>query len=145
MDNYREYEWNDTIQNESTFIPLPEGEYDFIVTSFTRGRHNGSANLPACPKAILKIKIAGADEVTLEHNLFLHSKCEGFLSAFFVSIGLKKEGEPLQMNWGEVEGRKGRCKLKVDNWTSNNGNAMQSNKIAKFLAPADKSFVPGQF
>ena len=36
------------------------------------------------------------------------------------------------MNWNAVIGSKGRCKVKVRNWTSNNGNPMQSNEIAKF-------------
>ncbi|MDK7260530.1 hypothetical protein QP450_07255, partial [Gardnerella vaginalis] len=41
------------------------------------------------------------------HNLFLHSRTEGLLSAFFGAIGQKKHGEPLRMNWNSVIGSVG--------------------------------------
>ena len=41
----------------------------------------------------------------------------------------------LTMNWNTVIGSKGRCKVKVRNWTSNNGDKMQSNEIVKFYEP----------
>ena len=97
----RELGWDDTIQKEAPeFEPLPEGDYDFVVESFDRGRHNGSEKLPPCNKAILKLRVRSADgkEVTVTHNLFLHTITEGMLSAFFESIGQKKKGEPLRIN-----------------------------------------------
>ena len=74
--------WDDTITKDSNeFILLPEGEYNFTVESFDRGRHNGSEKLPPCNKAILKIRISSPQgEVTLTHNLFLHTITEGMLS-----------------------------------------------------------------
>ena len=54
------------------------------------------------------------------------------LCAFFTAIGQRKKGEKINMNWNAVIGSKGRCKVKIRNWTSNNGNPMQSNEIAKF-------------
>ncbi len=143
----RELGWDDQIEKESTFILLPEGEYDYTVKSFSRGRHQGSAKLPPCPKAVLKIEVTnGTDSTTIEHNLFLHSKCEGMLSEFFVSIGLKKHGEPLKMNWNAVTGKTGRCKVYIDTWQGTSGE-MKSNKIKKFLdpVPASANFTPGAF
>lgn len=81
----RELGWDDTIQKEAPeFEPLPEGDYDFIVESFDRGRHNGSEKLPPCNKAVLKLRVKSTDgrEVTVTHNLFLHTITEGMLSAF---------------------------------------------------------------
>ena len=150
----RELGWDDQIEKESDFTILPEGEYYFTVKSFTRGRHAGSEKLPPCNKAILKIEVTnGKDSTTIEHNLFLHTKCEGMLSQFFISIGLKKHGEPLVMNWNAVAGKKGRCKVYVDTWKGNNGQDMQSNKIKSFLDPvatpepttSTASFTPGAF
>lgn len=147
----REFSWNDKIEKESDFVLLPEGEYDFSVKSFARGRHNGSEKLPPCNKAILKIEVTnGVDSTTIEHNLFLHSKCEGLLSAFFISIGQKKHGEPLRMNWNAVTGARGRCKLCIDKWKGKDGNEMESNKIKKFLEPSanhttQTTFTPGAF
>ena len=53
----RELDWNDEIEKDSDFTLLPEGDYDFTVESFERGRHPGSDKLPACNKAILKLRI----------------------------------------------------------------------------------------
>lgn len=146
----RELGWDDNIQKESEFTLLPEGDYDFTVKSFTRGRHQGSDKLPACNKAIVKIEVAdGTDTTTIEHNFFLHTKCEGILSSFFIAIGQKKHGEPLKMNWNSAVGARGKCKVYIDKWTSNNGNEMQSNKIRKFLEPTENApqakFTPGAF
>ena len=105
----RELGWEDTIQKDAPeFEPLPEGDYEFTVESFERGRHNGSEKLPPCNKAILKLRVKGTDgrEVTVTHNLFLHTRTEGMLSAFFESIGQKKKGAPHELaesSW--IEGK----------------------------------------
>ena len=145
----RELGWDEQITKEgSEFVLLPEGEYDFEVKSFTRGRHTGSAKLPPCNKAILKIEVTdGQRTAVIEHNLFLHTKVEGLLSQFFIAIGQKKHGEPLNMNWNSVIGAKGRCKVRVDEWKGNDGRDYKSNKIASFLEPKNvqPTFTPGAF
>lgn len=136
----REFGWDDVIENDGNeFVILPEGDYDFEVTGFERARHAGSEKLPPCNKAVVSIKIVAADgkSTTIKHNLFLHSKTEGMLCAFFVAIGQRKKGEKLTMNWNAVTGSRGRCKIKIRNWTSNNGNEMQSNEIARFYEAED--------
>lgn len=138
MSNEREFNWDDEILEESSFTLLPEGDYDFVVNSFNRGRHSGSAKLPACNKAELEITVddGKGNKGMIFHNLFLHTKCEGILSAFFISIGQKKHGEPLRMNWNAVIGARGRCKVAVDKWTGNDGTEKQNNKITKFYEPS---------
>lgn len=145
MENYNNNDmaalaWDSVIQAESSgFTLLPAGEYDFKVISMSRGFHNGSEKLPKCPKAELEIEIAGTEGTArINHNLFLHQKTEGLLSAFFISIGMKKHGEPLAMNWNAVPGSTGRCKIKVDNWTNDKGEPRESNKIERFLDPSDE-------
>lgn len=136
----REFGWDDQIEHDGAeFVVLPEGDYDFVVTDFERGRHGGSEKLPPCNKATLSIKISsvGGQSTTVKHNLFLHSKTEGMLCAFFTSIGQRKKGEKITMNWNAVVGARGRCKVKIRNWTSKDGNAMQNNEIAKFYEPTD--------
>ena len=156
-----EFDWDSEIKNDSEFIVLPEGDYDFVVKGFERGRHNGSEKLPPCNKAILKIEIGDGQgkKVTIEHNLFLHSSCEWRLCAFFESIGARRHGEPLRMNWNNVVGAKGRCKVYVDEFKSNRtGETLKSNKISKFYPPTAASaqqasatqtsmagFTPGRF
>ena len=46
----REYNWDDKISQDSAeFALLPEGEHEFSVTGFERGRYPGGAKLPSCP------------------------------------------------------------------------------------------------
>ena len=78
-----ELSWDDSISRESTFELLPEGDYNFRVLKFERGRHPGSDKLPPCNKAILTVEVTdGVHTGTLETNLFLHTKTEGILCAF---------------------------------------------------------------
>jgi len=111
----RELQWDDIIEKDAgEFTLLPEGDYDFMVESFDRARHNGSDKLPPCSKAVLKLRIeAPQGTVVLTHNLFLHTITEGMLSAFFASIGQKKKGEPLRMDWNRVPGSTGRAKIGI--------------------------------
>lgn len=140
----RELGWDDTIEKESgEFILLQAGEYDFTVKSWERGRHPGSEKLPPCNKAVIVVEIETPEGMaTLKSNLFLHTKTEGMLSAFFGSIGQKKHGEPLKMNWNAVVGSRGRCKVAIRNWTSQDGNEMQSNEIKKFIHKDDAADQP---
>lgn len=133
----RELGWDDEIVNDGpNNILLPEGDYNFTVASFKRGRHQGSTNLPPCNKAELEVTIHTQDhgDVTVHHNLFLHTKTEGFLSNFFTGIGQKQPGEPLRMNWGSVVGSKGRCQLEHNKYTDNNGNEQVNNQIKTFYS-----------
>lgn len=146
--NGRELSWDSLIEKESEFTLLDEGDYPFRVESFTRGRHGGSAKLPACPKAILKIAVLDPNTqktlTTIEHNLFLHSSVEGLLSSFFIAVGLKKHGEPTKMNFEGAVGRTGMCHVYVDKWKGTDGKDKQSNKIKYFLDRKDDPTQPAQ-
>lgn len=149
----REFSWDDTIENDGAdFEVLPEGDYNFEITNFERGRHDGSEKLPPCNKAILTMKITSDDgkhSTTITHNLFLHSKTEGLLCAFFTAIGQRKKGEKINMNWNLVTGSRGRCKIGVREWTGNDGEKKTSNQIKKFYEPkyetGQKTWSAGAF
>lgn len=141
MENYNnnqgyELGWDATIVNDAPeYVVLPDGEYAFTVTKIERARFNGSEKMPACNMAKITCTItlpAGMSGVcTVTHNLLMHSRFEGRLSEFFTSIGMKKKGHPLQINWNVI-GLKGRCKLGTRTY---NGNTY--NEIKSFLAPAE--------
>ncbi|HIV19446.1 MAG TPA: DUF669 domain-containing protein [Candidatus Merdivicinus intestinigallinarum] len=136
----REFGWDDVIENDGgDWVLLPEGEYPFTVKSFERKRFNGSAKLPPCNQAELTIEIDGGSlgKTTVQHSLFLHSKTEGLLCAFFTAIGHRKHGEPLRMNWQAVPGATGRCKVYVDKWEGRDGKEHESNRIQKFIEPIE--------
>lgn len=132
----REFAWDDEIVNESSdFILLPEGDYDFTVSKVERARFNGSQKISACNMAKVTITVWGAqDKADIIENLLLHSKTEWKLSQFFLSLGLKKHGEPLKMNWNAVTGKKGKCSVYIDTYTKKDGSEGKSNKIKKFYA-----------
>ena len=140
----RELGWNDTIMKDADeYIILPAGDYDFVVESLERGRHEGSEKLPPCNKAILNLRVYTPDgeKVTIKHNLFLHTRTEPMVSSFFSSIGQKKKNQPLSMNWNTVPGSSGRCKITPKEY---NGNTY--NEIKKFYPKEEsKGYVPGQF
>lgn len=111
----RELNWEDEIKQDSEYILLPEGDYIFTVQGYERARHvpGPQGKLPPCNKAIVTIliRLDEEQEISLKHNLFLHSSMEGLLSSFFGSIGLKQKGEPLRMNWNKIAGKKGVCRI----------------------------------
>jgi len=143
----RELDWGDSIEKESDFTLLKEGDYNFTVETFERARHPGSDKLPPCNKAIVHIHIDSPEgAATIKHNLFLHTKCEGMLSAFFESIGQKKKGERITMNWNMVPGSTGRCKVTVRNYKNKDGEDRQSNQISRFYPKEDRpAFTAGSF
>lgn len=141
-------DWNSEISKESEFELLPEGEYDFEVESFERGRFDGSEKMSACPQANLTLIVKNAEtgkEGKVYDTLFLHSKAEWKLSQFFSAIGQKKKGEPLKMNWNEVPGAKGKLKLIVNKYTSKNGEQRENNRVSSYIMKEQKVFTPGQF
>lgn len=137
----RELGWEDEIEKDSDYIILPEGDYDFTVKSFERGRHGGSEKLPVCNKAILTLCVMNnGREISITKDLFLHSKMEAMLSAFFSSIGQKKKGEKLKMNWSVVTGSTGRAHIAPKRYNDND-----YNEIKKFYPKEEKQFKAGEF
>lgn len=136
----RELGWDDEIENDgSPSILLPAGEYEFTVESFERSRFPGSEKVPPCNQATLKLGIdAPEGHATISCNLFLHTKFEWKLCQFFTSIGQRKHGEKLKMDWRTVPGAKGRCKITRGKYTSNrDGKERDKNDIDEFLAPPE--------
>ena len=105
-------DWDSEVTNEQReFVLLPAGDYLFTVQSFERARYEGSAKLPPCSMAKLTITIHGGDkgETTVTHRLYLHTKTQGLLGAFFESIGQCKRGETFRPRWNEIVGAAWAC------------------------------------
>lgn len=149
--------WDDEIEKDGPdFITLPAGDYDFTVKGFERNRYSPKegAKLPPCWMALLSITIEGeSGTATIPHRLYLHSSTEGLLCEFFTSIGLRKHGERVKMNWHAVPGAKGRCKLGVRTYKNKDGEDVTINEIKQFYEPvagtapvaAPQGYTPGQF
>lgn len=146
MSEGKELGWDDEIQNDGgDFTVLPAGEYPFKVIGFERGRYAGGAKLPACNKAIIEVEFDGGDKGTCKtkENLFLHSITEGILCAFFRSIGQRKSGEKLTMDWGKVVGSEGVAKLKIRKYTSKDGEEREANQVQQWLDPKPATEATG--
>ena len=147
----RELDWDDTISNDTPdFVTLEAGEYDFTVKFIEKARHEPNPSnpdpkkLPACNMVVASLELTdGIKATTIKEKFRLHSRCEGFLCAFFTSIGLREKGEPLVMKWNEVAGATGRCKI-----TKTAGKKDPSiffNNVKKFLEPSTSSYQQDDF
>jgi len=132
-----ELDWEGAIEHDSEFVLFPAGDYNFTVTNFERGRYPGGDKLPPCNKAVLSLELEGEAGLTttIKRDLFLHSSTEGFLCEFFTSIGQRKHGERVTMNWGAVIGAKGRCKVIIRTFKGKDGEDISINDVKKFYEP----------
>lgn len=136
MDNFKEFGWEDEIVNESSdYILLEEADYDFTVSKVERARHPGSDKIAPCNMAKVTFTVWGKeDKIEITENFFLCNKMEWKLSQLFLSVGMKKHGEPLKMNWSAIIGKTGKCHVYVDTYTKRDGTEGKSNKIKKYYA-----------
>lgn len=135
-------DWNDAIENDGQeFVILEEGDYNFEVVEFERGRYPGSAKIPACNKAALTLAVMTEDgkRVTVKFDLILFRTLEWRISQFFRCIGQKKHGERLVMDWNKVLGSKGRAKFKPRTYTNRDGEERETNDVVTFY-DYDESF-----
>lgn len=55
-------DWDDAIESDGQeYVLLEEGDYNFQVVDFERGRFPGSAKIPPCNKAALTLQVKTAD------------------------------------------------------------------------------------
>lgn len=113
-DEIKVLDWDDEIQDDGNgeFVILEEGDYEFTVSKFERSHYTPSADAktPACNQANITIKIETANgDCFITEKFPLASTMEWKISAFFRSIGLKKHGEKLKMQWNESIGLKGKA------------------------------------
>ena len=134
--NNDSFEWDATIENDGQeYVILPEGDYVYTVMSVERGWQNSTAKIPkGCNKAILTLEVQTKDgPARVTTNLLLLHSMEWKLSAFFRSVGLKKHGEKLVMNWAAVTGRRGMAHIKPRNYTTQDGQQRQANDLDRWL------------
>lgn len=131
--------WDSQIEQESSYVLLPEGEYDFRVEKMERGMYQPSPQSKireASPEAQLTLKIQSPEgEATVIERLILHTATEWKISEFFIAIGQKTKGQPFTPNWGQVPGSTGRAKIEINRYTDKNNNQRENNRIVEFLEP----------
>lgn len=137
-------DWGDSIENEGQeLITLEEGDYVFKVTNFERGRYIGSAKIPPCNKAIITVQvITDKGTAICKFDLVLYRTLEWKLCSFFRSIGQKKHGEKLAMDWSKVLGSVGKAHFKPRSYTNQHGDEKTVNDIDHFI-DYDPEFFKG--
>ena len=140
-------DWNDTIENDGLeFVILEEGDYNFRVTDFERGRFPGSAKIPTCNKATLTLAVdTPSGTATVRFDLILYRTLEWRISSFFRAIGQKKHGEQFVMDWNKVVGSVGRARFKPRTYIDRDGNERTANDVDKFYDYEPKFFSEGGF
>jgi len=128
-------DWNDSIEEDGQeFILLPEGDYNFTVTNFERGRFPGGPKVPPCNKATITVQVNNGEGVaTIKFDLILYRSLEWRISAFFRCIGQKKHGEKLTMDWNKVVGSIGRAHFKQRTYNNQQGESKVINDIDRFI------------
>ena len=134
--------WDDTIQDDGQeLVLLDEGDYNFIVTNFERGRFPGGQKIPACNKATITVQIETDKGLSvIKFDLLLYRSVEWRISSFFRCIGQKKHGEKLTMNWNTVIGSVGRAHVTQRKYTNNYGEEKTVNDIGRFIDYDPKFF-----
>ena len=128
-------DWNDSIETDGNeFVLLPEGDYNFLVTGFERGRFPGGPKVPACNKAMITVQVTTAEGIaTVKFDLLLYRSLEWRISSFFRCIGQKKHGEKLTMDWNKVVGSIGRAHFKQRTYTNQYGEEKTVNELDRFI------------
>lgn len=140
-DYIEEFDWDDEIEEDGQFTLLPEGEYEFEVKKFERGRSKAGNK-----KAMLTLKVYNDSiSTTIEDNISLLKTAEWKISEFFRSVGLKKHGEKLKMRWNETPGLKGRCSVTVREYEKKDGSMGKINDIERYLDPSEETATNEEF
>lgn len=139
----RELDWNEEVE-KSEYTLLPEGDYDFTVESFERGRYEGSDKVPPCNRALLKIKVDAPEGTTvMSESLLLYDRMQWKLAEFFLSIGAEDVNGRVKMNWQMVPRATGRATVEVR--ADAKDPAKKFNHVRKFLPKPKKEFKAGDF
>ena len=126
-------DWDDEIEKDGQdFILLPEGDYVFEVIGCERGRFPGGPKIPPCNKATITLQVKTPEGIArVRTDLLLYRTLEWKISSFFRSIGQKKHGERLVMDWNNVVGLRGRARFKVREYQKD-GEIRQANDVDRF-------------
>lgn len=132
MKEYRSFDWTDEISYDGEgFTMIEPGDYDFEITDIEKTKTARGDNM-----AKLTIKVYdGESQGSITDNIVLNEKCEWKISQFFRSIGLKKHGQTIHMDWNRVQGAKGRLRVKKDSFTGRDGVERESRAVDRYFDP----------
>lgn len=88
---------NDSINQESQFVEVPEGEYDARIDHVESGvcQWDGQYNGNPIRDVYVNLRMPDGSDAQLKDTFVLNSDFEWKLSQLFLGTGQKKKGEPL--------------------------------------------------
>lgn len=139
--------WDDEVETvDSSFTVLPEGEYEFVVKDFERGRTKGGGKLKPCDQAIYTLHMLnpGGLSADINHYLPLDDSLLWKITQFFKGIGLiaqdTPEGTKVRYPWENAVGCRGRAEVGIRKWTGDDGKERKSNDIARIMPSAQQDY-----
>ena len=134
-------DWNSEISNDGgDFKVLEPGTYPFTIKAIEKTYFNGSAKIPACPKAVVTLRVGqGAEASDVTDGLLLDDSLEWKLCQFFTAIGSRTHGQKLRMNWDDsyLIGKTGYVEIETRTYTKNDGTEGRANQVKAYIDPAD--------
>jgi len=139
------YGWDDEVQtSDSGFMVFEEGDYDFKVVDFERGRVKNGKNAGA-NQAVYTLRITDTSGGSSEEKYFipLVDSLRWKATKFFKSIGAipadTESGQTVSFPWGNVVGMSGRCHVKPRKWTGTDGENHDGNEITAMLVGDERT------
>lgn len=140
----RELGWDDEVAKGEEYVLLPEGDYNFVIESFERGRFEGSEKVPPCNKAVLKLRVdAPEGSTTFTESLLLWDKMQWKLAEFWLSIGVQEVDGRIRPNWPAVPQATGRATLEIRE--DRKDPERKYNHVKKWLPKQLKTYKAGEF
>jgi hypothetical protein len=132
-------DFDSTIENDGEgFTILPNGdEVEYEIKEIEKGR-NADGTKPMVKIKLVATSTKGLGRTSITDSITMSRKSEWKLCEFFTSMGMRKHGEKLQLNW-DLVGAKGRATVSVDEWVGRDGEKRKSNKIKHYLIPLPES------
>lgn len=134
--------WDTQIDEDAMeFELIPAGTYDFKVKLFepTIFTPSGTGKIDVeCPQANLQLEIVHDNKTFIVFDqLILHTSTQGFISAFFTSIGQKEKGVPFTPDWKGSMGMTGTVKIKHETY-----NKVTRAKVDRYLPKETTNAAP---
>jgi len=140
----KEIGWDEEVEKGAEYVLLPDGDYDFTIESFERGRYEGSDKVPPCNRALLKVRVDAPEGIAvMNESLLLYDKMQWKLAEFFLSIGAEDTDGKVRMNWQMVPQATGRATIETR--SDRNDPTKKFNHVKKWLPKQKKEYKAGDF
>lgn len=130
-------EWDDEIDDGEEFerVLFEPGDYKFEVLNVEREVTKTTGN----NMAALELKVTdGKKSAVVRDWIVLTNKTIWKIASFFRSVGLKKHGEKVKMQWKKALGLTGELSLKTEERTSSKGTTYTVNVVDAYLDPPEE-------